>query len=360
MQKPLDTAPTDRALTPYDREHAVTYMRLLDADAEGADWREVAEIVLHIDPRHEPERARRAYETHLARAQWMVGQGYPASVAERLAQRELTLQLRRTDARHLSDRRARMKFRVPEVVIGCLLTFAAFAVGMAFTPSGRAGEPLLSWFTKDASGFFTALQFIVATGQAALFIYQLRLIRVSLDDANVVSSAVTRQASVAEDTLNKIERPYVFVFNVRSLKVVRWEDYEDGSSGARLCVTYSVANFGKLPAVIEDMQVSLSVHTEPLPPVNYDFNHPLAVSAVLVPGEPRNDLDEGLLWDDVAYDDYQGDKPDLGGKDLFFWVVIRYRGTFTRGHVTRACWRYDERTGRFVEFNGGREHNSQT
>jgi hypothetical protein len=35
----------------------VTYLRLLDADAEGADWREVARIVLHIDPDREPERA---------------------------------------------------------------------------------------------------------------------------------------------------------------------------------------------------------------------------------------------------------------------------------------------------------------
>ncbi|WP_342723875.1 DUF2285 domain-containing protein [Bradyrhizobium sp. B097] len=68
MREPLDTAPTDQTLTPYDEEHAVTYLRLLDADAEGADRREVAEIVLHIDPRREPQRARRAYETHLARA----------------------------------------------------------------------------------------------------------------------------------------------------------------------------------------------------------------------------------------------------------------------------------------------------
>ncbi|MGY3622361.1 hypothetical protein ACVJGD_008557 [Bradyrhizobium sp. USDA 10063] len=40
-------------------------MRLLGADAEGADWREVAEIVLHIDSKREPERTRRAYESHL-------------------------------------------------------------------------------------------------------------------------------------------------------------------------------------------------------------------------------------------------------------------------------------------------------
>ncbi|WP_043161743.1 DUF2285 domain-containing protein [Bradyrhizobium sp. Ai1a-2] len=72
----LNTAPSDPTLTPYDREHAVTYMRLLDADADGADWREVAEIVLHIDPKREPERARRTYDSHLNRARWMSRHGY--------------------------------------------------------------------------------------------------------------------------------------------------------------------------------------------------------------------------------------------------------------------------------------------
>ena len=37
-------------LTGYDEQHLITYLRLLDADAEGADWREVARIVLHLDP----------------------------------------------------------------------------------------------------------------------------------------------------------------------------------------------------------------------------------------------------------------------------------------------------------------------
>ena len=71
-----DIAPTDRALTPYDKEHAVTYMRLLDADAEGADWREVARIVLHLDPDLDAARARRSFESHLARAKWMSSEGY--------------------------------------------------------------------------------------------------------------------------------------------------------------------------------------------------------------------------------------------------------------------------------------------
>ena len=36
-----DAAPTESALTDYDRLHLVTYLRLLDAAAEGADWQEV-------------------------------------------------------------------------------------------------------------------------------------------------------------------------------------------------------------------------------------------------------------------------------------------------------------------------------
>lgn len=71
-----DLAPADDALTPYGHEHAITYLRLLDADADGADWREVAEIVLHIDPTREPHRARQAYESHMTRARWLSESGY--------------------------------------------------------------------------------------------------------------------------------------------------------------------------------------------------------------------------------------------------------------------------------------------
>jgi len=69
----LDLAPSGPV---YDQWHAVTYMRLLDADAEGAGWREVVRTVLHIDPEREPDRARQAFESHLARARWAAREGY--------------------------------------------------------------------------------------------------------------------------------------------------------------------------------------------------------------------------------------------------------------------------------------------
>jgi hypothetical protein len=49
-----DVAPTASALTAYDERHAITYLHPLDAEAEDADWEEVARIVLRIDPEREP------------------------------------------------------------------------------------------------------------------------------------------------------------------------------------------------------------------------------------------------------------------------------------------------------------------
>ena len=82
MQKPpldpvvSDTAPSGPVLTVYDEEHVITYLRLLDADAQGADWREVARVVLHLDSEHQSDRARRAFDSHLSRAKWMTEHGH--------------------------------------------------------------------------------------------------------------------------------------------------------------------------------------------------------------------------------------------------------------------------------------------
>jgi Uncharacterized conserved protein (DUF2285) len=70
-----DTAPSDSVLTAYDEEHLIAYLRLLDADADGADWRDVARIVLHLNPDHESDRARRAFESHLSRAKSLTSFG---------------------------------------------------------------------------------------------------------------------------------------------------------------------------------------------------------------------------------------------------------------------------------------------
>lgn len=77
MDAPIaDEPPSSDALTPYDELHLIHYIMLLDADRDGVPWQNATCDALGIDASREPARARRAYETHLARAQWMTKVGY--------------------------------------------------------------------------------------------------------------------------------------------------------------------------------------------------------------------------------------------------------------------------------------------
>jgi DNA-binding PucR family transcriptional regulator len=75
--------PWDDALTDYDRAHFVLYMRLIDAKDSGATLAEMAHVLFEIDAEAEPERARLAVESHLARARWMTEVGYRLLLQER-------------------------------------------------------------------------------------------------------------------------------------------------------------------------------------------------------------------------------------------------------------------------------------
>jgi len=71
-----DAAPSGPVLTGYDEQHVVTYMRILAAESDGADWQEVARVLWYRCRRREPVLARNAFDSHLARAKWMTEHGY--------------------------------------------------------------------------------------------------------------------------------------------------------------------------------------------------------------------------------------------------------------------------------------------
>ena len=72
----LDQPPTGAAVTAYDQAHLKLYARLLDADAEGADWREVVEVLFGLDAKADAVRALHVYKSHLDRAKWMTTSGF--------------------------------------------------------------------------------------------------------------------------------------------------------------------------------------------------------------------------------------------------------------------------------------------
>jgi hypothetical protein len=79
MSQLLDVAPSGDSVTEYDRYSLSLYAALLDADEEGAHWREVAAHLMQIDP--ERSGAECCWRSHLERARWIVGEGLPLALA---------------------------------------------------------------------------------------------------------------------------------------------------------------------------------------------------------------------------------------------------------------------------------------
>ncbi|MGY3585566.1 hypothetical protein ACVIGB_005379 [Bradyrhizobium sp. USDA 4341] len=71
-----DQPPQTDRVNAYDENHLAIYVRLLMAEEEGADWREVVEVLFGLDPVREPDRAKIVHDSHLARARWLVDGGY--------------------------------------------------------------------------------------------------------------------------------------------------------------------------------------------------------------------------------------------------------------------------------------------
>ena len=71
-----DRPPLTDRVNVYDERHLAVYLRLLMAEEEGADWREVVQVLFGLDPGREPDRARMVHDSHLARARWMTERGY--------------------------------------------------------------------------------------------------------------------------------------------------------------------------------------------------------------------------------------------------------------------------------------------
>lgn len=72
----LDFPPEVGEVSAYDRAHALTYLRLLDAHRAGATWREAAAEIFKLDPDVDPARLEQMHRSHLQRAEWLRDSGY--------------------------------------------------------------------------------------------------------------------------------------------------------------------------------------------------------------------------------------------------------------------------------------------
>lgn len=204
---------------------------------------------------------------------------------------------------------------------------------------------------------FTAALFFAALGQVVLFFWQLGLIRDSLADTKLAAEAAKEaaeagkvQAEVAKATMDIEHRPYIFIYGISGLKVKR-----------RPCdpyIEYIVANYGKTPAIVLSAKADfLVVHNgkevgKPADVISGElYGRPIIgpgavintedVAGFLMVDDEGNDFDfefETRFVDDEEIGEAW--PKDNGIYDIYFRVIISYKGPNTIGHETSACWRY--------------------
>lgn len=208
--------------------------------------------------------------------------------------------------------------------------------------------PLIAWVSELGDWlqqYSGAIQAIFA-GVVAVFTGQLAWLTIRLWRATKdAADAAKKSADTAERAFTVLERPYLFVFGVT--KFVK-HTYENHPS-----LDFSVGNYGKSPAIIEEAQAQFSVGYEPEPPLGVEESSDLLLRPVFSAGETRHLPEKVPPHVDLT----RRLQPVLNaGRDLFYWVIIYYRGPFTSGHKTSACWRYYPGERVFVRF-GGDEYN---
>jgi hypothetical protein len=188
---------------------------------------------------------------------------------------------------------------------------------------------------------FTALLAMVSTAQIFFLIRADRSTKLAVE-------AATQQAKIAQETFEKIERPYLYITCEGRMH------YDHTTGGA--FVLYNVVNHGKIAAVIEDVIVGLSPsHTgEPDTGLHMMAEHRLRAVPVMGPGnrhtEVRAEPPGNIPFDVTGSGELTFKIED--NDQVFLQVQIFYRGPFTRGHNTLNTWVLDNQSNRFVEHLG--------
>jgi hypothetical protein len=247
----------------------------------------------------------------------------------------------------------------PEIVLGLLLASLFWISALAWQssyfpqskwPDGcREAVKGAGISADDCKGFWER----TASDPTASFTLGILIFNVVLGLSTVALWRVTRRsAEIAERAFSDLERPYVYIFGANGFKreSERMDPYD--------FFKYSVANYGKTPASLEDVCLKVSLGKTPEVPVSVGQWHSLRALPILTPNERREETE--VVPDSIPTSQYADENtspddsftvPDLeDGTEFFFWVQIKYHGPFSAGHETSACWKWDRDSSRLILY----------
>jgi hypothetical protein len=233
--------------------------------------------------------------------------------------------------------------RFPDVLIGCLLTVAVFALGMLFASPAAHHDELIgsTWLTKDASGFFTFALAIVGVLQALLFWRQLKLIRESLVPAKEAAESAKLNAEAVMTAEGAHLYPVLANDNLHDevFRGIIWYPNSGNESDnvPTPSVTVRFKNYGKTPAVVESIMWGIEFY--PTPSSLRTMHMPdRTVIEIIVAGQETADLKVDML---ATFNRGMAKSVREYRSELLFFGEVVFRDFFDRRF--RCVWECDGR-----------------
>jgi hypothetical protein len=228
-------------------------------------------------------------------------------------------------------------------------------------PTANGAKTQEPWLTKDAAGFFTFVLVVVGSVQVALFLWQLWLIRESLDDTKIAAEAAKQAADVAkiqtetakatlqtmQDTAERQLRAYVFAEPATFSSSVynRARPREVGlvkNTGPMQRLTYQVriTNTGQTPAFDFRQATAHDVFDEPVTDDKFHIGQGGPFSrATLAAGR---DVTTGHVMD-IVPEEYRQIRE--GRKSFYVFGEIHYTDAFKKKRIVRFRFLHGQHTG---------------
>lgn len=263
-------------------------------------------------------------------------------------------------------------FRVPEILLGCLLTIAVFAAGMLFGESKQPFDPAqviekhvnstersnaarpaaelpgTSWLTKDAAGFFTFCLVVVGLGQALLFFSQLSYMRKGMEHTAIAAEAAAdgAKASTEANAINRANfladhRPWLGPH--RDIAFTR--HFSPTRGGYETAIEVSVINAGRSPA----FKVQINAEMYVMPTLSGTLTVPERLKEKLASFPawdtgglvfPNNTVNQGISLT-LTDDEVLKYAVSIGSKKTFYpmiWVGIAYASNEGALYTTSALY----------------------
>jgi len=241
----------------------------------------------------------------------------------------------------------KQKFRVPEIFLGALLAGAFFGMGMMFqasrhSPRSETSNPpsqqiavphkpepfSWDWLTHDGVAFFTCLLAMVAVGQAGLFVWQLRYMKLGLKDTGdaALAAKLNAEALVGSERA----RVYVVVEDQSFREVIHRAAAYDHPTSADMRVSpstfkYRLKDYGKSPAIIQQVAHGLLIAADLPSTRNCTVQIPLTIEEILGAGETSAGCVEVALPSMLVGDAVAIQRSE---KSIWFYGELKYHDTF--------------------------------